>query len=75
MEDKELLHELHSAVVKSLLEKIQNGTATAGELGVARQFLKDNNIDVSTKHSEPILRLSEVLPFDPAMDDLNEECA
>lgn len=75
MDDKELLHELHSSVVKSLLEKIQNGTATAGDLGVARQFLKDNGVDVSSKYSQPVLRLADNLPFDPAEDDLDEQCA
>lgn len=75
MKDKDLLDTLHTAVIETLLEKIRNGTATAGDLGVARQFLKDNGIDVASKNSEPLLRLSEVLPFDPAEDDLDEQCA
>lgn len=75
MKDKDLLDTLHTAVIQTLLEKIQNGTATAGDLGVARQLLKDNGVDVSSKYSEPVLRLSEVLPFDPAEDDIDEQCA
>lgn len=75
MSEKETLHNLHTAMAEVLLEKIRNGTATAGDLGVARQFLKDNGVDVSSKYSQPVLRLSENLPFDPAEDDLDEQCA
>jgi len=75
MDDKELLNKLHSSLIEVLIEKIKNGEASAGDLGVARQFLKDNGVDVSAKNSEPMLRLNEVLPFDPAEDDLEEECA
>lgn len=73
-EDQELLNKLHSALIANLYEKIKNGEATAGDLGVARQFLKDNGVDVSAKYSEPILRLNDILPFSQE-DDLEEECA
>lgn len=68
MEDKEALNSLHSLLVEALLEKIRSGTATAADLGVARQFLKDNGIDVAAKNAGPMLRLHEALPFDPAQD-------
>lgn len=74
MDDKELLNRLHSSLIEVLIEKIKNGEASAGDLGVARQFLKDNGVDVSAKNSEPMLRLNEVLPFNPE-EDSDEACA
>jgi hypothetical protein len=67
--DKKLLEDLHSALVSSLLDKIRSGEATAADLGVARQFLKDNGIDAAAKDGQPILKLHEALPFDPAEDE------
>ena len=69
MNDKDLLHNLHSSLIAILIEKIQSGTASAGDLGVARQFLKDNGIDIAGKDSEPMMRLNRVLPFNPMDDD------
>jgi hypothetical protein len=73
MNDKALLDQLHTVLIASLLEKIRSGEATAGDLGVARQLLKDNGIDVAAKLGDPILKLSEALPFDPSMDHEDEE--
>lgn len=73
MNDKTLLDQLHTVLIASLLQKIQSGEATAGDLGVARQLLKDNGIDVAAKLGDPILKLSESLPFDPSMDHEDEE--
>lgn len=70
MDEKELLHRLHTSMIKNLLEKIESGEATAADLGVARQFLKDNGIDTVAKQGAPILRLADSLPFDPAEDDV-----
>jgi hypothetical protein len=67
--EKKLLEDLHTAVVKNLLEKVHSGTATAADLGVARQFLKDNGIDIAAKSGSPILKLHEAMPFDPAQDE------
>lgn len=69
MDDKKLLEELHTAVVRTLLDKIRSGEATAADLGVARQLLKDNGIDAAAKAGQPILRLADVMPFDPAEDE------
>lgn len=69
MDEKKLLEELHSAMISDLLSKIRSGKATAADLGVARQFLKDNGIDVAAKAGAPILKLHEALPFDPAVDE------
>ena len=67
--EKKLLEDLHSALVSTLLDKIKSGEATAADLGVARQLLKDNGIDAAATNDQPILKLHESLPFDPAEDE------
>lgn len=52
---------LHRALAEQLLRRCQDGSATASDLNVARQFLKDNAIDSATP-SDEILRLLESLP-------------
>lgn len=39
-----LLEQLHNAVAAELLERVQNGEASAADLGAAIKMLKDNNI-------------------------------
>jgi hypothetical protein len=67
--DEQALRDLHTSLVRTLTERIQAGTATAADLGVARQLLKDNGIDSAIKQNAPILKLHDALPFDPAKDD------
>ena len=43
--DIEKLNNLHSALTETLLDKVTSGDAKAGDLNVARQFLKDNGIE------------------------------
>tara|TARA_R100000773_G_scaffold1526_1_gene2245 strand:+ start:461 stop:742 length:282 start_codon:yes stop_codon:yes gene_type:complete len=47
MTDKDLkkLEGLHGALTDKLLEIVTSGDAKAGDLNVARQFLKDNGIE------------------------------
>lgn len=59
----ELLEELHSETAKTLLERIKAGEATAADLSVARQFLKDNGIDSVAFKDSPVSNLAAVLPF------------
>jgi|LakMenEpi03Aug12_release.lakeMendotaPanAssembly.Ray.scaffolds.fasta_scaffold1304855_2 hypothetical protein len=70
MDEKELLEKLHTGMIRCLLEKIESGEATAADLGVARQLLKDNGIDVAARAGGPILKLTDSLPFDPSEDDV-----
>lgn len=63
--DKKELGILHMALANLLLDRVASGEATAGELSVARQFLKDNGIDANVHQSEPLMNLAKVLPFDP----------
>lgn len=55
---------LHEALLQDLLTKIQGGTATAAELNVARQFLKDNGVDyLMVKNELPETPVLKGLPF------------
>jgi hypothetical protein len=68
----ELLKQLHNALGKELLARIESGECAPGDLNVARQFLKDNGIDGTVKSSQPLLNLAKIMPFDA---DLEEEAA
>nr|WP_250808780.1 hypothetical protein [Neorhizobium tomejilense] len=63
MDLEKILSELHSEMAKKLLEKVRSGEVTAAELNVARQFLKDNNIDAVPKKDSPLANLVDELPF------------
>lgn len=62
-----LLGDLQTKLVADLLAKIQKGEATAADLSVARQLLKDNNITVTPQADPNISRIHESLPFDPRL--------
>lgn len=62
--NKEILEAIHNALAGELLRKIQDGSASATELNVARQFLKDNGIDCAPQASMPMLNLAKIMPFD-----------
>jgi hypothetical protein len=57
------LSDLHIELAKLLLAKVRSGTATAADLSVARQFLKDNNIDGTPVDGSPLLELARSVPF------------
>ena len=66
---KTLYEDLHTASVELLLKRIKDGTATASDLGVARQLLRDNGIDINTDNKKnPLFALADTLPFDPDME-------
>jgi Zn-dependent membrane protease YugP len=56
------LETLHECLAKELLGKIKSGEAKAGDLNVARQFLKDNGIECIPVESNPMQQLMENLP-------------
>ena len=56
------LETLHECLAKELLGKIKSGEAKAGDLNVARQFLKDNGIECIPVESNPMQELMENLP-------------
>jgi len=68
MTDPELMAKLHQLLTQNLIDKIESGEATAADLGVARQLLKDNGVNATPSQGTPILRLSQALPFDEAQE-------
>lgn len=57
-----LLEELHIATAGELLKRVRSGEATASELNVARQMLKDNNIELRPDSTSPLSELADTLP-------------
>ena len=60
---KDIENQLHKVLAEQLLARVESGEATASELNVARQFLKDNGIDGTVEQSDPLASLVKVLPF------------
>ena len=69
----ETLESLHSLLAEYLLIRIESGEATAADLGVARQFLKDNGIDSVSFQGSPIKNLATVLPFEDPEEPIAQE--
>ena len=63
MDLHQLLEKLHNETAKFLLERVVSGEATAADLSVARQFLKDNGIDSNMTNESPLANLAASLPF------------
>ena len=61
---EKIFADIHEALGKELLDKINSGEATAAELAVARQFLKDNGVDLASKPDNNVGQLSEALEND-----------
>lgn len=62
--DKE--RKLYDAFVDSLLSKVQDGSATPKELEIVMNFLKNNNIQATTKHKglSYLVKSATELPFE-----------
>ena len=58
------LKELHAILAEKLLEKVRDPECKASFLNVARQFLKDNNIDAIPVDNSPLGKLMNELPFE-----------
>lgn len=58
------LEDLHEELAKVLLDRVKNPDAKSADLNVARQFLKDNNVDAVPTDDSPLKKLIEELPFD-----------
>lgn len=71
MDIKELQEQIHKALAESLLQKIKSGEATPAELGVARQYLKDNGVTAVPADGTPLRNLTEILPFEDDDEDSN----
>jgi len=58
------LKELHNKLAEVLLDRVKDPEVKASDLNVARQFLKDNNIDAVPTEDSPLQKLISELPFD-----------
>ena len=58
----ELLKTIHYELAKHILDLIKSGEAKAGDLNVARQFLKDNGIECIPVENNPMEDLMNNLP-------------
>ena len=63
MQDK-ILKELHAVLAEKLLKKVKDPECKSADLNVARQFLRDNNIDAVPTEGSSLQRLAEELPFE-----------
>ena len=57
------LKELHEVLADELLKRVKDPDAKSSDLNVARQFLKDNNIDADPVKDSPLEQLMNELPF------------
>ena len=57
-----IMKPLHYELAKDLLDKVRSGEAKAGDLNVARQFLKDNGIECIPVENNPMEDLMNNLP-------------
>ena len=67
----EQLEKLHTVLTEELLRRIQDGEASAGDLNVARSFLRDNNIEASPVEDSPLKNLLKALPSPESIDNCN----
>tara|TARA_B100000427_G_C15510452_1_gene595947 strand:- start:1236 stop:1457 length:222 start_codon:yes stop_codon:yes gene_type:complete len=58
----EILNTMHYELAKFLVDKIKSGDAKAGDLNVARQFLKDNGVECIPVADNPMAELMNNLP-------------
>ena len=57
-----ILKTIHYELAKHILDLIKSGEAKAGDLNVARQFLKDNGIECIPVDNNPMEDLMNNLP-------------
>ena len=60
--DLKKLEDLHSTLTDVLIDRVKNGDAKAGDLNVARQFLKDNGIECIPTENNGMEDLMKNLP-------------
>lgn len=66
-DDNDPFLQLHEELTSRLLERVRDGTATAADLNVARQWLNDNQIKANPRKNKPLKALGDAisqLPFE-----------
>lgn len=61
---EDFLAQLHGELAKAMAKKLKEGEATASDLNVIRQFLKDNGINSDGAKDPQIKSLVDDLPDD-----------
>jgi len=70
---KALMEDLHQMLAQTLLDRVTDPEAKAGDLNVARQFLKDNHIEGLPSDNSPLADLVKTLPnFNDEDEDATE---
>ena len=64
---KDAMESLHKMLAETLIERMKDPDVKAGDLNVARQFLKDNHIEGMAVENSPLADLVKTLP------DLNDD--
>lgn len=60
---QELMERLWDLTVHTLIDRITVGSASAQELNIARQMLKDHSVTVADVEESPLGDLSDLIPF------------
>jgi len=68
---REAYEALHRSLIDLLSARMNDGTATAADLNVARQLLKDSNLDFVEKNYTELSKLAN-LPY-PTAETLAEK--
>ena len=68
---KDQLDRLHNVLTQELLNRITSGDASAGDLNVARQFLRDNHIEALPVADSPLKNLLDTLPPPESIESCN----
>jgi hypothetical protein len=67
------MESLHKMLAETLIDRMKDPDVKAGDLNVARQFLKDNHIEGMAVENSPLADLVKTLPdFNDDDTDMNE---
>jgi len=70
---KDAMESLHKMLAETLIDRMKDPEVKAGDLNVARQFLKDNHIEGIAVENSPLADLVKTLPdFNDDDTDMNE---
>lgn len=70
IEKTEKINNLQDILIDEMIRRVQSGEATAADLSVARQMLKDNGIQVQVTEESPFKTLVDALPFEDEADQI-----
>ncbi len=70
IEKTQKINNLQDILIDEMIRRVQSGEATAADLSVARQMLKDNGIQVQVTEESPFKTLVDALPFEDEADQI-----